>query len=86
MEGDTDRVTEVGTFCDAVDVDVATRARRLLVEVDASFRRCDSVSGWSRANAGCVYMSVSGPRRTLAKPYCSRQIIEMRKAITITHT
>ena len=51
----------------------------LLVAADEHFRRSsvavnaiviDSSSGLPRTKDGCAYMSVSGPRRTLEKPYC----------------
>jgi hypothetical protein len=37
---------------------------------EAHFRRCVNSSGFPRTNDGCAYMSVSGPLRTLEKPYC----------------
>jgi hypothetical protein len=35
----------------------------------APFLNCASFSGCPLINEGCAYISVSGPRRTLQKPY-----------------
>ena len=45
----------------------------------AHFRRCVNSSGLPRTKDGCAYMSVSGPLRTLEKPYCFCEERQERK-------
>ena len=46
---------------------------RFLSAAFLHFCNCISSSGRPLRNAGCAYMSVSGPFRILVKPYCRRE-------------
>lgn len=70
VDGDTDRHT--GPPDPVLTVSLSSwkpllEVRRLEAEVD--LRSCVNNSGLLRVNEACAYISVSGPRRTLANPY-----------------
>jgi len=48
-------------------------AWRFLSAALLHFLSSESISGYPLKNEGCAYISVSGPRRTLVKPYCTSE-------------
>jgi hypothetical protein len=68
----------------AVETSLSSSMERdtfLLLAADAHFRRCISSSGLPRTKDGCAYISVSGPRRTLEKPYWKTQRTRIRRTV-----
>lgn len=67
-EGVTDLTSESSLVLPSLSSVEGCWDSRLREEV-VDFRSCDNVSGQPLTKHGCAYMSVSGPLRTLAKPY-----------------